>query len=242
MKKILFLMLVFVLLIPVLAENNSQSGDSEKIPSITEKDLECGWYYGSESQKKPGTPDDWTWTSAGKSSHWSDSQLTKWPNCLTDSSKSNETKTERQLALAARFGESENANPVRIAVHTLLAMENRTGGIGKNISAIAKDFDNSKDVTNDAEKKIAARSGIRKFFFGGDVADADKIEKEIVKNNARIAKLNSLLEQCTDCTDADKATIQEKITAIEQENTRLQTLATAEKKHKGLFGWFKRNK
>ncbi|MFH1106092.1 MAG: hypothetical protein V1731_02680, partial [Candidatus Aenigmatarchaeota archaeon] len=34
----------------------------------------------------------------------------------------------------------KNQNKVRIAVHTLLAMENLTGGIGRNVSAIARDF------------------------------------------------------------------------------------------------------
>ncbi len=37
----------------------------------------------------------------------------------------------------------KNHNEVRIAVHTLLSMEDRTGGIGQNISALAREFNNS---------------------------------------------------------------------------------------------------
>ena len=38
--------------------------------SITEKELECGAYYGFYNQKKPGTPDNWVWRDVGKSSNW----------------------------------------------------------------------------------------------------------------------------------------------------------------------------
>ena len=45
---------------------------SGNAPPITEKDLECGAYFGFYDQKKPGTPDDWVWGDAGRSSAWSD--------------------------------------------------------------------------------------------------------------------------------------------------------------------------
>jgi hypothetical protein len=44
---------------------------SGNAPAITQKEIECGVYYGSYAQKKPGTPDDWKWISAGRSSGWS---------------------------------------------------------------------------------------------------------------------------------------------------------------------------
>jgi hypothetical protein len=42
----------------------------EKIPSISQTELSRGWYYGTELQKKPGTPDNWIYTEAGRSSSW----------------------------------------------------------------------------------------------------------------------------------------------------------------------------
>jgi len=126
-------------------------------------------------------------------------------------------------------------NEIRIAVRTLLALENRTGGIGKNVSAIAREFDNSDKNISAAEAKIKGRGRLVRFFFGGDEKSAEIIEKEVAKNNERIAKLQNLLATCTDCDDAAKTLMQEKITALEQENTRLQQLATAEKLKKGLF-------
>jgi hypothetical protein len=40
------------------------------IPPITPQELEQGWYWGMKDQKKPGTPDDWIWVEAGRSSKW----------------------------------------------------------------------------------------------------------------------------------------------------------------------------
>jgi len=37
---------------------------------ITQQDLDRGWYWGLEDQKKIGTPEDWHWVEAGRSSMW----------------------------------------------------------------------------------------------------------------------------------------------------------------------------
>ena len=44
---------------------------SGNAPAITEKELECGSYYGGYNQKKPGTPDDWIHSGEGtRSALW----------------------------------------------------------------------------------------------------------------------------------------------------------------------------
>ncbi len=43
------------------------SGDA---PQISEEELSCKAYYGFYNQKKPGTPDNWVYESAGRSSLW----------------------------------------------------------------------------------------------------------------------------------------------------------------------------
>lgn len=47
--------------------------ENDKLNEITAKELEQGWYYGNETQKKPGTPT--TWTNIN-----SDSKSAKWIN------------------------------------------------------------------------------------------------------------------------------------------------------------------
>lgn len=48
---------------------------SGNAPEITNKELECGCYYGNDNQKKPGTPDNWVWKTAGISSLWHNPEL-----------------------------------------------------------------------------------------------------------------------------------------------------------------------
>lgn len=51
---------------------------TENIPSFTSQDLEKGWYWGFKNQRKPGTPSDWIFTEAGRSSCWHKPQV----NCF----------------------------------------------------------------------------------------------------------------------------------------------------------------
>ena len=40
------------------------------IPTIPRSELEMGWYFGSNDQKKSGTPNNWDYTDAGRNSCW----------------------------------------------------------------------------------------------------------------------------------------------------------------------------
>ena len=131
----------------------------------------------------------------------------------------------------------QNQNRVRVAVHAMLSAENLTGGIGKRVSAIAKEFNNSLKNTTRAEEKIHARDWFSRFFFGGDENAAAEIEAELEQNRARLQNLTNLLEECTDCDEEVKTMLQEQIQNLEQEQNRLRELANAEKGNKGLFGW-----
>ncbi len=130
----------------------------------------------------------------------------------------------------------QNQNRVRLAVYSLLAMEDLAGGLGRNISAIARTFNNSVQATIRAEEKIQTRSAFVRFFAGGDAESAEKLEQESARNQERIQQLKQLREQC-DCNAEVKAVMQEQIQNMEQEQARLQQLAQEEQKSKGLFGW-----
>lgn len=131
----------------------------------------------------------------------------------------------------------QNQNEVRLAVHALLAMEDRIGGIGKQVSAIAREFDNSVQSTINAEERIARKGSLARLFTGGDEEAADEIEKEVNKNKDRITMLRQLKDQC-ECGSDFKALFEEQIANLEQEQTRLIDLSKNEKSSKGLFGWF----
>ena len=130
----------------------------------------------------------------------------------------------------------QNQNRVRLAVHSLLAMEDLVGGIGPQVSEIAREFNNSVQATIRAEERIQSRNRVIRFFAGGDEGAAQEIEEQVVQNRERIQQLQQLALQC-ECEEEVRALLQEDIENMEQEQTRLQQLAQNEKKVKGLFGW-----
>jgi len=131
----------------------------------------------------------------------------------------------------------QNQNKVRLAVHSLLSMEDLTGNIGAQISEIARNFNNSVQATINAEEKIQNRNAFVRFFMGGNSKSAEDIAQEVAQNRLRIQELTQLKEQCS-CSEEVKAVIQEQIQNMKQEQTRLQELAQQEKQKKGLFKWF----
>ncbi len=130
----------------------------------------------------------------------------------------------------------QNQNTVRVAVHTLLAAENMTGGIGPQVSQIARGFNNSVQATINSEERIRTRNVFVTFFAGGDTEAADEILQQVEQNQVRITELNQLMNECV-CNAGVKEIIEEQIHALSQEQVRLQTLAQQEKGNKGLFGW-----
>ena len=130
----------------------------------------------------------------------------------------------------------QNQNEVRIAVHTLLAMEDLVGGIGSQVSETAREFNNSVEKTIQAEEKIQKRNRVVEFFFGGDEEAAEDILEETNKNKVKVQQLKNLYQEC-DCDEEVKNIIQEQIQNLEQEQIRLEEVAQKEKSNKGLFGW-----
>lgn len=129
-----------------------------------------------------------------------------------------------------------NQNRVRLAVHALLEMENRTGGIGRNVSMIAREFNNSLQAAIRAEERMQARSGIERLFLGGDEKAAAEALILVEQNRVRIMQLNQLMNEF-ECTDEMKSLMQEQIRELEREQTRLTELARKEKQDKGILGW-----
>jgi len=131
----------------------------------------------------------------------------------------------------------KNQNEVKTAVHAFLAAENLIGCIGKQVSEIARQFNNSVRETIRAEEKIQTKSKIKEFFFGGDKKAADEITLHVKNNKNRTETLAQLINNCENCSAEIKNTLAEQIKNMEQEQNRLQKLAQNEIKKKGLFGW-----
>jgi len=134
----------------------------------------------------------------------------------------------------------QKQNEVRLAVHALLASENFTGGIGKEVSEIARDFDNSLKDTEAAEEKIRERDRFTRFLFGGDFENADMIQERVQNREEKVKRLEEVLNTCEDCDADTKTLLMEQIQVLKQEQERLKTLAQEENQLNGLFGWLRR--
>jgi hypothetical protein len=129
-----------------------------------------------------------------------------------------------------------NQNEVRIAVHSLLEMENLSGGIGPEVSAIARDFNNSASSAQVLEDRIEARNSIVRLFFGGDREAAGELLNLTARNQARIQQLEQLINSTS--LDADvRATLEDQVRVLQNDQVRLEQLAAREQQDRGLFGW-----
>jgi len=160
---------------------------------------------------------------------------------LNELKQSMQQKQQQLNAEAQGSGEKkqqmlQNQNQVRVAAQTLSQMANMLGGVGKQVSDIAQNFNNSVQATINAEEKIQTRSGFSRFFAGGDKKSAEELESKATQNQQMIQELKQLKEQA-DCDEEVKEMMQEQIQQMEQEQKRLQELAQKEKESKGLFGW-----
>lgn len=130
----------------------------------------------------------------------------------------------------------EDANPVRLAVHSLLASKELLKGIGPQVSEIAKQVNDSVATTTNAEVKIRSRSFFTRLLFGGDSEAANAISREVAKNQQRIDDLNKLFGEANVPADI-QTTLKTQLTALEDAQARLQDLARREQKMWGLFSW-----
>jgi len=130
----------------------------------------------------------------------------------------------------------QNQNRVRVAVQALLGAEN-ISGIVKNISSIARDFNNSVQATVRSEEKMRERSGFERFLFGGDEQSAGELERQVSQNQQRIMQMQQLVLQCSGCGPEVQAMLQMQLMNMEHEQSRLMQLAQGEKQDRGVFGW-----
>ncbi|MCK9581533.1 MAG: hypothetical protein M0Q92_13950 [Methanoregula sp.] len=131
--------------------------------------------------------------------------------------------------------QNANQNQVRLAVHTLLAMQDVTGGIGQNVSALARGYNNSVQATWQLEERIQGRNAVSRFFFGGDQEAAGELAGLTIQNENRIRQMEQLMNSET--LDAEtRLMLEEQLQIMEQENTRLNQVSSREQQDRGIFG------
>lgn len=131
----------------------------------------------------------------------------------------------------------EHASEVSVAVHALLASKDLLGGgIGSQVSEIAKQMNDSVATTTDVEAKLQSRGILSRILFGGDKKSAGVIAAQIEQNKTRMQTLTGLLSSAS-TTEEVKATLDAQVQAMQDEQNRLQAVAQGQSKLWGLFSW-----
>ncbi len=148
--------------------------------------------------------------------------------------RSQQISEETETKKGAEAKAYQNQNSVREAVHNLQAMEGLLGGIGPQVSEVAREFNNGLDNSLDAEEKIQSKGAFARLFTGGDKEAGESLEQQVNQNNEKIQELKQLHQNCEgEACDI----LQEQIQNMEQEQERLGKLAEENKNRKGLLGW-----
>jgi len=134
---------------------------------------------------------------------------------------------------------SENARQrmsvVAQTVEELLTTQGAKGGIGQQVSEVAKEQQQTQQEIEGELNKLEARQGWVKKLFGPDYKAIKNLNQQVEKNRLRIRQLGQLQTQVAN--QADQTQIQEAVQALVEQNTALQEQTQAEEQVRSLFGW-----
>jgi len=134
----------------------------------------------------------------------------------------------------------QEENEVRLAVQTMLAMENMTGKMGPQVKEIATEMNARVQTATQLKEKAADKGGLSRFFAGGDTETAQQLHEEAAMYQKKVQELKQLKEQAN-LDEETKAIFEEQLNIMEQEQTRLRHLANKED-NRGILGWLWKNK
>lgn len=251
MKKTIAALIIFFVLascaLPVIAakEDNGKNSDDTITPEKTRT------ISPAETERKHGADDSVTATPTtrdtpkqeqqGKEMESQDDNRASGRNISEirrehDKSRDGLNATLRNVSSGDRE-QFKNENEVRLAVHTLLEMEGVSGGIGRNVSAIAREFNNSAGSAKTFEDRIRERNTFTRILFGGDRDAAREIANLTARNRDRILELEQLIQSSS--LDADvRALMEDQVRIIKKEQERLEQLSKREQEDRGFFAWF----
>lgn len=120
-------------------------------------------------------------------------------------------------------------------VEELLTLREDQGGIGAQVSEIARNQVQSQVQTELEISKIDARSGLLKTIIGPDYKSLKNMNMIIEQNRMRITQLEQLMNQLEN--EGDTIKVQETVQALTEQNTALQERVALEEQTGSLLGW-----
>jgi len=120
------------------------------------------------------------------------------------------------------------------AVHELLSVADRVGGIGEQVREIAKAQQQNQDEIEASVEKIEKQNKITTFLIGPNHGEINKAAKLTMQNEEKIAELKDLQAEMTDQTEIQKTT--EQIQTLEKANLEVKDTLEEAQKTFSLFG------
>ena len=134
----------------------------------------------------------------------------------------------------AKMGEQRRSE-VANAVHKILEVADRNGGIGEQVRVIAQSQKQNHEEVEEKIEKIKERGNFAKFFIGSKYNEIEKAKELIKKDNEKINQLEELKSKITDGEDKIKVT--EQIETIKKAIIEVQKIIEDEEIDFSLFGW-----
>lgn len=129
----------------------------------------------------------------------------------------------------------QRRSQVANAVHEMLQVADRSGGIGEQVRIIAQSQVKNHEGIEKEIEEIKDRSSFSKFFIGPKYEKIEKTKELLKQDKEKINKLEELKASITN--EADKIKVTEQIDVIKKALTEVENIINEEQKGFSLFGW-----
>jgi hypothetical protein len=119
-----------------------------------------------------------------------------------------------------------------------ITKSNGNSAVGTSLNNVAQAQAVSADKVGTLVNNAQSRSKFTEFMIGPSYADLKGIQQQIASNQANIQSLSQASTQLSDPNL--KQVVQTQSTALNNENTKLQSFVAGKESQKGVFGWFYR--
>lgn len=147
-------------------------------------------------------------------------------------------KSEKPEQKETRGQGADRRSRVANAVHEMLAVADRTGGLGEQIREIAKAHEQDAEEAEDALEEAEERGALAKFFIGPNYKKLNFVEEKLEEHNKRFSELDQLRAKLS--SKLDSTLLETQLEAMEQVRSELRESLTEAKKGFSLFGWLNR--
>lgn len=130
----------------------------------------------------------------------------------------------------------EHMSVVARMIEELLATQSAKGGIGEQVSQVAREQQQAQEETEEQLNNLKERSGWTRRLIGPNYKAIKNLNLQIERNQERIKKLQQLQTQITGQTD--KAQVGSAIQVLTNHSDALKEYLDSEEQTSSLFGWF----